>query len=252
MIRRSQWSTGVAAACLLVPGLAAAEPVDEVLWERLLSHHVRSSGEVAYEPMQGERPQLERYLEQLGQAQPEAWPKAEQLAFWINAYNAAVVKGVLDYYPIRSVREVPGFFTKRRYQVGGELLSLHAIENRVRGFGEWRAHFALVDGTRSSPPLAPTPYRTATLDRQLAAQTARVLADPSRGLRFDPPQRAVQLSTVFSEFRADFLPKGSLTVERLVPVLEPYLAPDVAALLEYRRWKLAFLPKDWALNNRTP
>ena len=46
--------------------------------------------------------------------------RAAQLTYWLNAYNAFVVRGVIDNYPTRSVLHLYGFFRRKDYIAGGQ------------------------------------------------------------------------------------------------------------------------------------
>src|SRR6185503_1557470 len=72
-------------------------------------------------------------------------PDQAGLADWINAYNIVVVHSVVARYPIRSVRDVNGFFDHAQHRVGGQQRTLDAIENRVirERFHDARVHAAL-------------------------------------------------------------------------------------------------------------
>jgi hypothetical protein len=102
--------------------IAAQSQVDHTAWNLLLKRHVVASL-VDYEGFQQDRAEMERYLASLQDVQPSQLSSREaQLAFWINAYNANVVKGVLDHHPIASVKEIKGFFDRIRYRVAGREL----------------------------------------------------------------------------------------------------------------------------------
>jgi hypothetical protein len=136
----SSVALGIALALAAAPHAGAEQQVDHAGWDALLRAHVNSEGLVDYAALGQQRAALEAYLTTLADADVASLPRDEQLAFWINAYNACVVKGVLEHYPIKSVKEVRGFFDTIRYQVGGRLLALNEIEVQSRALGEWRIH----------------------------------------------------------------------------------------------------------------
>ncbi len=182
------------------PSVMAEQDVYQTAWDKLLRQYVKE-GRVAYQSLQtpaglvhyfGQTEDapvwavLDGYLDNLRAVKSAQFPaKQAQLAFWINAYNACVIKGVLDYYPIKSVKDVKGFFDKIRYKVAGESLTLNEIEAKGRALGDWRIHFAIVCASSSCPFLRSEAYVADRLDDQLADQVRHFLADPSRGLRLD-------------------------------------------------------------------
>ena len=245
---------GLLMVCALSrPAFPAAPDVGDTVWDQLLRWHVRD-GLVDYAGIQAESSQLEQYLEALAHT-PQLWSsKAAELAFWINAYNACVMKGVLDHQPIRSVKDVKGFFDQMHYRVAGESLTLNQIEAKGRALGDWRMHMAVVCASSSCPPLRSEAYQTEHLDDQLAEQARDFLRDTRRGLRLDGD--ALWLSQVFKWYAQDFVPGRRpglfqrLTVGDLLPVIQPYLEPRLADQIASRKPTIRFLDYDWSLNEQ--
>lgn len=224
--------------------------VDHSQWDQLLKRHV-IQGLVDYQGLRGERGVLDQYLAQLKTADPTALPSEEaQLAFWINAYNASVIQGVLEAYPIKSVKDVRGFFDTIRYQVGGKSLTLNELEAKGRALGEWRMHFALVCASSSCPPLRSEAYVSDRLEAQLVEQAGQFLGDPTRGLRFDQPRGVLWVSRIFKWYATDFTPATRQpTVASLLPLLRPYLDPQLVEAIRQHDPPLNFLDYDWTLND---
>ena len=260
MIRR--WMFGMLAGFWLVccsgPVSAWAAEIDHAVWNDLLHRFVKD-GQIDYEGMAQEEARLKQYLEQVREARPETWATSEaQLAFWINAYNACAVFGVLDHayvwlIPVKSVKEIKGFFDQIRYSVGGRSLTLNQIEAEGRKLGDWRVHFGMVCASSSCPPIRNEAYDAKHLRQRLTDQVRRFLQDPGRGLRLDGA--TLQVSKIFDWYAGDFVPgQGGLfrkiTPAQLLPVLKPYLAPDVAEAIAQRARTVAYLEYDWSLNRR--
>ena len=109
-----------------------------VPWHTLLQRYVRE-GLVDYRGLQAASTLLIEYLAALKAVELGTLKRREdQLALWINAYNACVVKGVLDHYPIRSVKDVKGFFDRLPCEAAGFSLTLNEIEAKGRALGDWR------------------------------------------------------------------------------------------------------------------
>lgn len=227
--------------------------IDHTAWDALLRRYVDAHGAVDYRAWRGEgRDALERYLQRLAQIDVSRLDRDEALAFWINAYNACVVQGVLEHYPINSIKDVPGFFEKITYRIGKDSLTLNEIEGRGRKLGDWRVHFAVVCASSSCPPLVSEAYVPERLNEQLVEQTRRFLADPQRGLRVE--SRTLWLSKIFDWYKTDFMPAGELgwfgrlTPEKLLPHIEPYLDRDTAHAIRSKRLSISVLDYDWSLN----
>lgn len=232
----------------------ASEPgLDHAAWDALVRHYVDGQGRVDYRAWRDEGWEaLERYLQRLAEVDVSRLDHDAALAFWINAYNACVVQGVLEHYPINSVKDVPGFFGKITYRIGKDSLTLNEIEGRGRKLGDWRVHFAVVCASVSCPSLVREAYLPERLDKQLAEQARRFLADPQRGLRVEG--RTLWLSKIFDWYKADFVPAGELgwlgrfTPEKLLLRIEPYVDRHTAQVLRSQQLSIKFLDYNWSLN----
>lgn len=237
----------VALGC--VSGAAAGwadADADHAAWDGMLKRHV-SRGLVDYAGWQADRQPLEDYLKHLADIQPDHLPSRDaKLAFWINAYNAAVIKGVLDHALIRSVKDVRGFFDKIRYRIGQQPMTLNEIEAAGRALGDWRMHFAVVCASLSCPPLINEAYVPGRLEAQLAERTTAFLADQERGLRVEG--KTLWVSKIFQWYTRDFLGDGSrLTADTLLAAVQAYLTQPLRAQ-RGRGLSLKFLEYDWTLN----
>ena len=75
-------------------GLAA---VDQSVWDTLLKRYVDADGRVAYQDLKtNDFPTLRGYLKTLAEASLDGTSEDAEKAFWINAYNALTIKGILD------------------------------------------------------------------------------------------------------------------------------------------------------------
>ena len=230
-------------------------------WITLVNRFTNQGG-VDYSTFLRVRRVLESYLDRLSEARVEQLRDAdEQLALYINAYNALVVYQVLLHYPVGSLRDIPTAFT-RPFPVGRENLSLHQLLHaRIRRFGDPRAHAAVVPGAQSAPPLRG--YTGAGLQTELDEQMRSVMTDKQRGLRLDSASRTVFLSQTFRRFAGDFaagdrmpsfsnLLAGWLRPASVLPALRPYLPDAAREMLEVPGTRLAFLPYVWSLNESYP
>ena len=159
-------------------------------WEsnytRLLQKYVKTSG-VSYSVWKensADVQALKEIINQIGASGPSSQEREAQLAYYINAYNALVLAGVLDRYPLRSVRDVApfyGFFTQNNITVAGNRTSLYALERKllIPRFQEPCIHFAINCASRSCPlsdqrPSSYTTYRQfVTLDRWVRRFSAK-------------------------------------------------------------------------------
>jgi hypothetical protein len=187
---------------------------------------------------------LERFVQTIGEANPGRWPRAEQLAFFINAYNALTVDSVLDLWPVRSVMAEEGFFNQRRHRVAGQMMTLDHLENQIirPRFREPRIHFLVNCASVGCPPLQAQAFTAANLEGQLAAATRRFVR---RSTRVDRTGRTVELSKLFEWFAADFQRSGG--VRRFVGAQLPAADRQV---VESEQTRLRYRQYDWSLNGR--
>jgi hypothetical protein len=236
------WLSVLGALASTCPPRAVAH--DHQLWTIIVSKYVDEDGRVAYRRLQADDlPVLSKYLASLGEARIEGFPEKEQLAFWINAYNAMIVAGVLDGYGAENALKRYRFFKSYSQVIDGEQRTPDDIEHSIirPRFHDARTHFALVCASSSCPKLRQEAYVGDRLDAQLDDQARRFLVDPSRN-RIDPATGTLELSQIFKWFKDDFTRDG----KSLADFLAPYLTPEQVRLL--RTKKPTYLDYDWTMN----
>lgn len=187
-----------------------------------------------------------RYLDQLKNAKPDTFKsREEQIAFWINAYNAAVIEGVIGRYPVKNLKDGPQFYKKKEHVIGGKTWSLDEIEKEVliARFREPSLHFVLVGGATSSPLLPSKAYSAVLLYDQLDAATKSFLNDSSRN-RYDLKKRTAHLSSLFKWHRDDF---GGQ--EGVLDYISKYVSGDVKKMLHSDGLRVTYQKYDWSLND---
>ncbi|GAA4275572.1 DUF547 domain-containing protein [Aquimarina mytili] len=159
-------------------------------------------------------------------------------AFYINAYNLAVIKGVVDKYPIKSPLNVKGFFDKTTYDIGGKATTLNDLENKIlrKNFpSEARFHFVLVCAGLGCPPIIAEAYQPSTLKNQLQRQTVKALNNPNF---IKVKGKKVQLSQIFEWYKVDFTRNGS-EVDYVNKFRKEKIPSDA---------KVSYYSYDWSLN----
>jgi len=186
MFKKTGLICGLALLATFVWVSFAAAANDHLLWGTLINKHVKN-GAVDYQGFKNDEAELDRYLALLGQTDPDALPSSDQLALYINAYNAYTVKLILknftDGIPVKSIRKIGGLFTSpwsiSFADIGGKTHTLDEIEHEIirPRFQDPRIHFAVNCASQSCPPLISVPYLGETLDAQLDASTRNFLAN---------------------------------------------------------------------------
>ncbi|WP_375253067.1 DUF547 domain-containing protein [Dokdonia donghaensis] len=160
-------------------------------------------------------------------------------AFWINAYNLSVIKGIVAKYPVKQPLSIKGFFDKQKHAVGGSSITLNDIENKkLRAVfpDEARFHFVLVCAGLGCPPIINEAYIPSKLEAQLQRQTKLALNNPSF---IRVKGKKVQISQIFEWYNGDFTRSGSV-----LDFINKYRGTklDIDS-------KLSYYPYDWTLND---
>jgi hypothetical protein len=241
----------IAATCVAAGLAAAGAGFDHSGFDRLLKDHV-TDGRVDYDAFARD-PGFPRYLDQLARARPDTLSREEQLAFWINAYNAYTIQLVNSHGERRSIRNINktlgvikamGPWKQEIVRAGGQTMSLDHVEHEIirKRFREPRIHFALVCAACSCPPLRREAYTGAGLDRQLDEQARLFIAGSPDSNRVDVANATVYLSPIFGWFKEDFGPDLGRFLARYVPQ-----GPE-RRLLESGKFKTVETEYDWSLN----
>ena len=247
---------------------ALHQPLDE-----LLDLYVRD-GFVYYRALAGDRRKLDGYVAALDGPQARAvakWPRDEQVAFWLNAYNAWVLRAAIDHYPVRgtasgypanSLRQIPGMFDRTPRRVAGRSLTLDQIETTILSeFKDPRLYLALGRGAAGSGRLRSEAYAGDRLGAQLDA-VAKEFATGGTLLDIDEAVGVVGVTPILSWREKDFvaayagaaLPvfaQRSPLERALLAFVEPNLLPHERDFLHKNEFKLQFQPFDWTLNDLT-
>lgn len=270
MMRRLDWSS-TTALMVLGTGLMLAMPLFGQKDTRatyssndyaVLLVNVIDNGYVDYVRLHKHHmDDLENYLALIRQVGPTATPdqfptKASRLAYWINAYNAVMLKRWLDAGAGRSevLATKPRvddktWFRQFRYRVDGRDMNLGQIEFEgvFKVSKDPRIHAALVCGAQSCPPLHNVPYSAdaETLDAQLEA-AARGWMRQFDGLHIDDAGN-VWMSDVFRYFDDDFKTMGGMAgvIKAWVHDADPRKA---AALEAARTGRIRYQKWNWTVN----
>ncbi|HZJ20574.1 MAG TPA: DUF547 domain-containing protein [Pricia sp.] len=206
--------------------------------DAFLKEHIKD-GLVDYKGIHDNPAALNALVEMAGQLSVSKDKADEYQAFWINGYNLMVIKGIVDNYPIKSPMDIEGFFDTEKRNIGGQEITLNAIENEMlRGNfpDEPRFHFVLVCGALGCPPIIAEAYMPSTLDRQLEEQTKKALNDPNF-IRVD--KKKVKVSQIFEWYKKDFTKDGQ-SVADFINTCRTEKLPDSA--------KVSYYEYDWTLN----
>ena len=189
-----------------------AQRVDHSAFDALLKAHV-VNGMVDYDAFKT-APSFPGYLATLAATDPATLPRDEQLALWINAYNAYTIQLIVAHGEHESIRNINRtFFLKLKgpwseplARVGGKNYTLDDIEHRIirPTFKEPRIHFALVCAAMGCPPLRSEAYEGSRLNAQLDDQASVFLTRSPTKNRVDVAGRVWFHSMIFAYYKEDF------------------------------------------------
>jgi len=222
-------------------------PPSHDLWDALVKDFVKE-GHVDYQRLHKNNEQLNIYLNRLSSHEPtNSWSREEQLAYWINAYNAFTLKIILDHYPVKSIKDigpkvqiplVNSTWDISFIHIGNKTLSLNDIEHRIlrKEFNEPRIHFAIVCASKSCPTLRSEAYNAKNIDNQLNQQAISFINNKTRN---HINANHIEISQIFNWFKGDFTKNGSL-IDFLNKYSTTKINPDAT---------ISYLDYDWSIND---
>lgn len=223
---------------LMLPGLSVAQTADFFTKaDAFFNAHV-ANGKVDYKGIAADATELDALLSLAADINVNPSEANTYQAFWINAYNLAVIKGIVVNYPINSPLDKAGFFDKTKYNLGGEKITLNDIENKkLRAvFKDARVHFVLVCGAQGCPPLIGKAYTPDNVESLLQRQTELAVNNPDF-IRIKG--KKVGVSEIFKWYQEDFVTKE----QTLIGFLNKYRTTPIA-----EGAKVSYYSYDWRLN----
>jgi len=257
---------------------------DHALLDGVLIDHVDASGLVDYAAIRTD-PRFDEYLYRLSRTDPaKLVDNHARLAFWINAYNAFVIQGVLEALPsdrsqwstfsVLAVSE-PGpakqgnaFFRRFKFVVGGRRYALDEIEHGVllqrdewtrrkrrryasigAGTPDPRIHFALVCAAKGCVKLRRGAYTADKVNEQLDA-AVREFTRETAHFWVDAANHTIHLTKLLDWYGKDLTNKTFEPHAKSVPAfLAKYVSnAKLARALRDDQWHIEWILYDWTLN----
>ncbi len=169
-------------------------------WATVLQENVRD-GRVDYARLASNRKALDRYLGLISVVGPESTPNlfrtpSDQMCYYINAYNACVLRAVLELYPTSSVHRIdtPRLDQGFIFRVDRRVVRLAGLREKLKvaSRGDVRVLFCLSEACVGSPALSEQSYLPNPLLEQMRRAVQRVLENPNL-IRIDDRGRTVFL-----------------------------------------------------------
>ena len=230
--------------------------VDHRSWQALLSRYVRLSDDGIHRVAYGEfdetaKAELRAYLDAMSDIAPTLLNRDEQLAYWINLYNAQTIQVVLDHPRKKSILSMGPLFSLGPWDepyltIENKPVTLNDIEHRILRpiWQDHRLHYVLNCASIGCPNLSQTAYRATSIAQQMADAQIAFLQHP-RAISFTD-RGELQLTSLFDWYLADFAPDVFGLLAYLA-IQRPDLAADLAAVAGNADAKINYV-YDWDLN----
>ncbi len=199
-----------------------------------------SNGRVKYAEIKQNPNHLYELLSQAKRVKVSTEDPDTYKAFWINAYNIAVINGIVKQFPVKSPMDIEGFFNTKTHSLGQKSVTLDDIEKKLL-LGNYpeeaRFHFVLVCAAKGCPPIIGEAYRPETLEKQLQQQTVKAM-NSSEFIKIQKDK--VMLSELMKWYQQDFTKEGGT----LIDYINKYRKTPIPASL-----KVEFYSYNWELNS---
>jgi hypothetical protein len=190
---------------------------------------------------------LTDYLDKVSTAKPDTFPsKSDQMAFWVNAHNACVMKLISEHMPVDDVMAIAGFRDQLKCNIAGTPRSLVEIESgAIRPtFQDPRIHFVLWWGCKGGPRLKTTPYEGKSIQADLEERAQVFIAD-SRYVKFETqPYPAFRISPIFDWYKSDFGKKDGDVLD----FIRQRRSKDEGSKIPKKLNDVSFTTFDWKLD----
>lgn len=199
-----------------------------------------------------ERGSLDGYIHELAGFAIDSLDRREQYAFWLNLYNALVLRLVLSRYLVLSIHDIrfgigpfgAGPFERELVAVLGQPLSLSDIRDRILWpiFKDPRLYYGLCDAAIGSPNLQRRVFTGERVDRMLDGAALDFVNHP-RGVRSEG--KDFVLSGLYERRAEAFGGSIAKVLEHVGSYATPGASSGLAGKLSVR------FEFDWSLNDGT-
>lgn len=236
----------ILSSCAVEKSDSVSKPIKHDLFTAILQEYVDSIGRVDYAGLQRDSAKLNEYLDLLEGHHPndKYWSESEQLAYWINAYNAYTLQLIIRHYPIKSIKDITPLaipyvvspWDLKFIKIEGRKYDLINIEHGIirKQFNQPMIHFGLVCAANSCPKLRTEAYTAEEVEEQLFDQANDFINDQTKNITggADP-----SVSKIFRWYKGDFTDSTSL-VEYLNQFSNDSISPDADVKFQDYDWQL--------------
>lgn len=233
--------------------------IDHKVWNDFLQQHIKSATDginrLHYAKVKPtEKESLKNYISYLEKVKVNQYNKPQQLAYWINLYNAVTVNVILENYPVTSIQDInisPGIFSigpwgKKLLTINDQQVSLNDIEHRILRpiWKDPRIHYALNCASIGCPNLLKKAYTIDNIEVNLDKATREYVNHP-RGVKIK--DKELNVSSIYSWFQEDFGEGAVGVINHLKKYANDELRAQLEAITEIEDDNY-----DWLLNDTNP
>ena len=227
----------------------------------LLLQKIVSGNSVDYNQLLKEKETLKSFTNILAEISPDSHPdmfktENQKLAYWINAYNAFILKIVIENYPVESIKDINfiGFTVwLNKNLIGGEEISFKSLEDDIirARFKDPRIHFAINCASFSCPPLKNRAYFPEKLEIQLDESTNSFINNKNN-FKIDEQEQTIYMSSIFDWYRNDFID----WLHKNKNIKEPHLLDYIKLYYDgqinekFYTLDIEYLDYNWRLNEK--
>lgn len=215
-------------------------------WDVILKSNVDKTGRVDYQGIKADK-RFKKCLTNFENTNINSLGKNEKLSFLINAYNAFVIKNVLEHKNLKSPLDDKDFFKSKKFKLDGKILSLDEIEhNYVLKIEPALSHFGLVCGAVSCPKLIPKAYTADNVISQLKVNAAEFINNKNKNY-LDRKNKILYLSQIFNWFNKYFEYDNSSAKKFVLK----YINQKDKEFIQKNNVSIKFIEYDWKLNSQS-
>lgn len=194
---------------------------------------------------------LDAFMEWQAKADLLQMESDDKIAFYINAYNSANIKAIVDHYPVHSPIDIPGYFDKLKFNVAGEDLTISEIEydKLIAAHKDMRAHFAVVCSDRGCMPLRGVAWKGKSLHADLET-VCRQFVNDERQFKIDYEKKEVWISKIFEWYGKKFTQDPDRPAGKPELFVLPYVDDKAKTLLASGDYTLRIIEWNWTLNEK--
>ena len=223
---------------------------DEFIDRYLISEHPSGVARIDYGDVSSrDHEALAAYVDDLQEVPVSDLNRDEQLAFWLNLYNALTIRVILDHYPVETIRDIDisgafrnGPWDAHLVEVEDTPVTLNDIEHRIIRpiWQDPRIHYVVNCASIGCPNLYNEALTAANIDQAMNKGAEEFINHP-RGATISG--NTMTLSSIYDWFQPDFGGSEEGVIDHLLEYADSELARQIRGFDGRINYEY-----DWSLN----